>query len=41
MTRNIIIGISVAVALIVGGFAGLKLIKRNQIEKHSMSNAEL
>ncbi|MEJ7158602.1 hypothetical protein ACN9UU_00170 [Staphylococcus caprae] len=41
MTRNIIIGVSVAVVLVVGGFAGFKLIKRNQIEKHSMSNAEL
>ena len=38
MTRNIIRCFR---SLVVGGFAGFKLIKRNQIEKHSMSNAEL
>ena len=41
MTRNIIIGVSVVVALVVGGVAGFKLIKRNQMKKESMSNSEL
>ena len=40
MTRNIIIGVSVAVALVAGGAGAFALIKRNQM-KESMSNAEL
>lgn len=41
MTRNIIIGVSVAVALAAGGAGAFALIKRNQMKKESMSNAEL
>lgn len=43
MTRNIIIGVSIAVALVAGGAGAgaFALIKRNQMKKESMSNAEL
>jgi len=40
-SKNIFIGVSVVGATVTAGLIGLKRIKRNQIKKHSMSNAEL
>ena len=40
-SKNIFIGVSVVGETVTAGLIGLKRIKRNQIKKHSMSNAEL